>query len=165
MKKVLIACVMAVVLALPVAAEEGALTVGVKRLSTDTALRVAVAALEACREKGVMVGVTVTDRDGIPQVVLRDSIASTITLDISRGKAYAAAMFGAPTADLKDEANTPIGRTAGVVISAGGEPIRVAGVLYGAVGVSGGAAAGPEAARECALAGIEAVREDLEMDG
>jgi len=145
----------------PVLAEEDPMTIQVKRLSMDTAVTIAQATVAACREKGIQIGVTVVDRDGIPQAVLRDTIAPTITLPISKGKAYAAVMFNVSTADLSDRASTPIGRVPGLVMSAGGLPIQVGGALLGGVGVSG--APSGETDAECAQAGIDAVLTDLEM--
>jgi len=151
------ACVVA---SLPAVAEDS-MVIQVKRLSMDTAMKVARATVDACREKGIQIGVTVVDRDGVPQVTLRDTIAPTITLPISEGKAYAAVMFGVATSELGDRANTPIGRVPGVVMSAGGVPIQVAGSLLGGVGVSG--APGGETDQACAQAGVDAVQTDLEM--
>jgi uncharacterized protein GlcG (DUF336 family) len=145
---------------LPVAAEEAMVT-EVKRMSLETATKIAQETIAACREKGVQAGVTVVDRDGIPQVALRDTIAPTITLPISKGKAYAAVMFSVPTSQLAERANTPVGRTEGVVMSTGGLPIQVAGTMIGGVGVSG--APSGETDAECAQAGIDAVMIDLEM--
>ena len=146
--------------ALPALAEEAMVT-QVKRMSLETAVTIAQATIAACREKGIQVGVTVVDRDGIAQAALRDTIAPTITLPISQGKAYAAVMFNVSTAQLADRANTPVGRTPGVVMSTGGLPIQVAGALIGGVGVSG--APSGETDAECAQAGIDAVMVDLEM--
>ena len=146
--------------AMPVIAEE-AMVIQVKRMSMETAMAVAKAAVEACREKGIQIGVTVVDRDGIPQVTLRDTIAPTITLPISEGKAYAAVMFGVSTSELNDRANTPIGRVPGLVMSAGGVPIQSGGSLLGGGGVSG--APSGETDQACAQAGLEAVQTDLEM--
>jgi len=143
------------------ASAEDAMVVQVKRLSLDMAVQVAQGALEACREKGIQVGVTVVDRNGIEQAVLRDTLAPTITLPISKGKAVAAANFGVSTAELKDRADTPIGRVPGLVMSAGGIPIQVGGAPLGAVGVSG--APSGETDAECAQAGIDAVMEELEL--
>jgi len=137
------------------------LTVRVARLSLGTATRIATAALHHCRAQGIQVGVTVVDRNGIVQVALRDTLAPPITLEISRGKAYAAAMFGVPTSALNDRANTPIGRVPGVVMSAGALPVEAGGVFYGAVGVSGAPSGTTDEA--CAQAGIDAVQADLEM--
>jgi uncharacterized protein GlcG (DUF336 family) len=140
---------------------EDAMVTQIKRMSLETATTVAQAAITACREKGIQIGVTVVDRDGIPQAALRDTIAPTITLPISKGKAYAAVMFNVPTSQLSERANTPVGRTPGVVMSTGGLPIQVAGALIGGVGVSG--APSGETDAECAQAGIDAVMMDLEM--
>jgi len=145
---------------LPATADE-ALVVQVKRLSMDMAVKVAQGAVAACREKGIQIGVTVVDRDGTEQAVLRDTLAPPITIPISKGKAVAATNFSVPTADLKDRADTPIGRVPGLVMSAGGIPIQVGGAPLGAVGVSG--APSGETDAECAQAGIDAVMEELEL--
>lgn len=86
--------------AMPAVAEES-LVIQIKRMSMDTAMKIAKASVDACREKGIQIGVSVVDRDGIPQVVLRDTIAPPITLPISKGKAYAAVMFSVATSELK----------------------------------------------------------------
>jgi uncharacterized protein GlcG (DUF336 family) len=140
---------------------EDPMVIQVKRMSMDTAMTIAKATIDACREQGIQVGVTVVDRDGIPQAVLRDTIAPRITLPISEGKAYAAVMFNVPTSELGERANTPIGRVPGVVMSAGGLPIQVGGALIGGVGVSG--APSGETDQACAAAGVDAVQVDLEM--
>ena len=149
-------------LAAPAFAED-AMLIQVKRMSLETAVAIAQATVAACREQGIQVGVTVVDRDGIPQAVMRDTIAPTITLPISEGKAYAAVMFNVATSELADRANTPIGRVPGVIMSAGGVPIQVGGALLGGVGVSG--APSGDTDQECAQKGVEAVQTDLEMAG
>ena len=159
-KTILAAFFASVFLTSPVFAED-AMVIQVKRMSMETAAAIAKAAVGACREKGIQIGVTVVDRDGIPQAVLRDTIAAKLTLTISEGKAYTAAMFNAATSDLGDRANTPVGRVPGLVMSPGGIPIQVGGSLLGAVGVSG--APSGETDHECAQAGIDAVQTDLEM--
>ena len=143
------------------AVAEDAMVTQVNRMSLETATTIAQETIAACRKKGIQVGVTVVDRDGVAQVALRDTIAPTITLPISKGKAYAAVMFNVPTPQLSERANTPIGRTPGVVMATGGIPIQVAGSLIGGVGVSG--APSGETDAECAQAGIDAVAMDLEM--
>ena len=150
------------VLLSPFAAQaEDAMMVSVKRLSMETAQAIAQAAVEACREEGIQIGVTVVDRDGNAQVVLRDTIAAAITLPISRDKAYTAVMFNAATSALADRADSPVGRQPHLIMSAGGLPIQVGGALLGGVGVSG--APSGETDEKCAQAGIEAVQTDLEM--
>lgn len=161
MKKYCLAACCAGLFAAQTAFAEDPMIIQVKRMSMDTANAIAQATVAACREKGIQIGVTVVDRDGIPQAVLRDTIAPTITLPISKGKAYAAVMFNVPTSDLSDRASSPIGRVPGLVMSAGGLPIQVGGALLGGVGVSG--APSGETDQECAQAGVDAVQTDLEM--
>ena len=148
-------------MALPAVADEDAPVIQVKRMTLETALKVAQGAMAACRNKGIQIGVTVVDRDGVPQAVLRDTIAPVITLEISKGKAVAAASFGVPTSELTERANTPIGRVPGLVLWAGGIPVQAGGALIGAVGVSGAPSEMTDA--ECAQAGIDAVLDDLEL--
>jgi len=144
-------------------AAQDALTVSVKRLSLDTAVKLAQASMAACRDKGIQIGVTVVDRDGTVQVQLRDTIAAPITGPISKMKAFTAANFNAATSAMTARADTPIGRVEGLVMSAGGLPIQAGGALIGAVGVSGA----PEGAtdEECAKAGLDSVAADLDMAG
>ena len=138
------------------------LVVPVKRLSLDTAVKIAQGVVAACREKGIQIGVTVVDRDGTVQVVLRDTIAAPITAEISAMKARTAVNFNAATSTMKARADSPIGRIDGLVMSAGGVPVLAGGsALVAGVGVSG--APGGETDEECALAGIAKVQEDLDM--
>lgn len=143
------------------AEEEAAPTVTLKRLSLDTAVAIAKGAVDACSKQGIQIGVTVVDRDGSVQAVLRDTIAAPITVSISGQKAFTAANFNAPTSQLGNRADTPIGRIDGLVMSAGGVPVQAGGQLLGAVGVSG--APSGKTDEECAQAGIDAVIDDLEM--
>ena len=159
MRKILIALLL--IMPLSIQAQEEMLTVSVKRLTLDSASRIAQGAIKACREKGIQVGVTVVDRNGIPQAILRDTLAPQITLPISEGKARASANFSVDTAALADRANTPIGRVPGLVMARGGVLIQAGGVIYGAVGVSGAPSGNTD--EVCAKAGLQAVLEDLEM--
>jgi uncharacterized protein GlcG (DUF336 family) len=144
-----------------VAAESG--TVTVKRLSLDAALKIAQGTVQACRAKGIQAGVTVVDRDGTPQVMLRDTLAPPITEPISKMKAVTAVNFSAPTSALTSRADTPIGRVPGLVMAAGGIPVAVGGAIVGGVGVSG--APDGKTDEECALIGAKPVIEDLELGG
>lgn len=147
---------------LPVSIQaEDALMVSVNRLALDTAVTIAQGVVAACREKGIQIGVTVVDRDGVVQAQLRDTIAAPITVPISKQKAYTAVNFNAATSNLGSRADTPIGRIDGLVMSAGGIPIQVGGALVGGVGVSG--APSGKTDEECAQAGIDKVMDDLEM--
>ena len=148
-------------LSMVVLAEESPRTVNIKRLSLETAQEIALAAVEACRQQGIQVGVTVVDREGTVQTLLRDTIAAPITVEISRQKAFTAVNFNAATSQLASRANTPIGRVSGLVMAAGGVPIQAGGMLLGGVGVSG--APSGETDEACARAGIDKVLDDLEM--
>ncbi|QKT04192.1 heme-binding protein [Ectothiorhodospiraceae bacterium 2226] len=166
MKKLLTTAVSAAVLvAATHASANQPVAVDVKRLSMESALTVAQATIEACREEGVQVGVTVVDRGGHPQVVLRDVLAPDLTLTISQQKAYTAMSFNAATSAMEDRFTSPfsVGKVEGLVFSAGGVPIQAGGTLYGAVGVSG--APSGETDEKCARAGVAAIMDDLEMGG
>ncbi len=146
-----------------VRAEEPSLTISVPRLTLDAALTVARAALESCRQAGVQVAVTVVDRGGHPQVVLRDVLAPDLTLAISRRKAYTAMTFARATSQLEGRFPGPysVPKVDGVIIAAGGLPIAAGGRLYGGVGVSG--APSGELDERCARAGVNAIADELEM--
>lgn len=145
------------------AESEQPLMVNIKRLSLDTALTMAQATIAACRKEGVQVAVTIVDRGGHPQVVLRDVLAQDLTLTISKQKAYTAMSFNAATGSMKDRFDSPfaIAKVDGLVFGAGGLPIAAAGNIIGGIGVSG--APSGETDEKCAQAGIDAVIDDLEM--
>ncbi len=161
MKRTVSALVASLLIAGPVFAADP-MVVPLQRLSMNTAVKIAQGAIEACRDKGIQIAVTVVDREGTVQVTLRDTIAAPITVPISRMKAYTAVNFNAATSAMADRADTPIGRVEGLVMSAGGVPVLVGGSsLVAGVGVSG--APGGETDEECALAGIAEIQDDLEM--
>ncbi|MBT3012105.1 MAG: heme-binding protein [Candidatus Thiodiazotropha sp. (ex Lucina aurantia)] len=162
MKRVMIAISLCYGISMGVVADEAAPSVSVKRLALESANRIALGAIEACRKQGIQIGVTVVDRDGTVQAVMRDTIAAQITVPISRMKAFTAANFNAATSALKSRANTPIGQIDGLVMSAGGLPVQAGGQLLGAVGVSG--APSGETDEACAQAGIDTIIDDLEME-
>jgi len=139
--------------------------VPIKRMSLDTALKAARAAIDACRKEGVQIAVTVVDRGGHPQAVLRDVLAVDLTLKVSQAKAYAAMSFATPTSQLQGRFTRPFDPPAvgGLVITAGGIPIRAGGDLVGGIGVSG--APSGEIDERCAKQGYDAIFEDLELGG
>jgi uncharacterized protein GlcG (DUF336 family) len=147
----------------PLQAAEAETTISTSRFTMDTALKIAQGAIDACRKEGVQIAVTVVDRAGHPQVVLRDVLAMDLTLTISRQKAYTALSFNMPTSEMGKRFNDPysVMKIEGLVASAGGVPITAAGALLGGVGVSG--APSGETDEKCARAGVEAVSADLEM--
>lgn len=151
--------------AAPALADEQPLLVDIKRLSMETALRIAQATIDACRKEGVQIAVTVMDRGGHPQVVLRDVLAPDLTLTISRQKAYTAMSFNAATSSMESRFTAPfsVGKVEGLVFSAGGVPINAGGTILGGVGVSGAPSGVTD--EKCAQAGVDVVMADLEMAG
>lgn len=136
-------------------------TLSVKRLTMESASAAAQGAIAECRKQRVQAAVTVVDKNGIVQAVLRDTLAPPVTLDISKMKAYTAANFSVDTSTMDRQANSPIGRIDGLVTSAGGVVINIGGVIYGGIGVSG--APSGDIDEKCAKAGLAAIAEDLEM--
>lgn len=140
--------------------------VNTRVLTATTANQVAVVAEQACRKKGYQVSVAVVDRYGNLLAFVRDPLSGAHTINLSQDKAYTAATFQGATIELAKRLEFLKG-TPGVSLVGGGVPIRVAGYMYGAVGISG-------APREkipgdvddaCARAGIDAVRDALEFAG
>ncbi|WP_127475449.1 GlcG/HbpS family heme-binding protein [Sulfurivermis fontis] len=157
-----LASVLALGAAAPAAAEDEPI-VNIKRLSMEMALKLAQAAIAQCRKEGIQIGVTVIDRGGHPQVVLRDVLAPDLTLTISRQKAYTAMSFNSPTSAMENRFTQPfsVGKVEGLVFSAGGLPITAGGMILGGVGVSG--APTGEQDERCARSGLESITADLEM--
>ncbi len=138
--------------------------VSVKRLTMDTAVEVAQKAVHACRKAGYQVAAVVVDRNANVQAVMRDTLASRFTIQIAEEKANTVILSGTDSAgfrkartDIKDEMN----EVNGITLLEGGLPIRAAGTIVAAVGVSG--APGGELDAGCAQKGIDAVQERLEF--
>jgi uncharacterized protein GlcG (DUF336 family) len=137
-----------------------------KSLSPELALELARAAFADCQKRGYQVAVAVTDRFGVPQVMLRDRFAGPHTPATAAGKAWTAVTFRTNTTDLIAISQPGMPQSGlrdlpGAVILGGGMIIEAAGATVGAIGVSG--APGGEADDACAKAGIEAVRDKLEF--
>lgn len=137
-----------------------------QQLSPDTALKLAKATLDACRENDLQVAVAVVNRSGDLQVILRDQFAGAHTPDTSRRKAWTAVSFREATLELA--AQTQAGSiSSGVrfvtdaLMLGGGVPVEAAGRIVGGVGVSG--APTGEMDDACARAGIDAIIEDIEF--
>ncbi len=161
MKNLILAA--AFVTALPVTATaEG--TFSTPSMTPETALALATATLEACREEGYQVAVSVVDRAGIEQVMLRDRFAGPHTPQTAWRKAWTAISFRTNTSDML-EVTGPGQPQAGVrhlenaAMLGGGMMVNSGGELVGGVGVSG--APGGEADDVCAIKGIEAIEDIL----
>ena len=141
-------------------------TYSVRVLTPETALKAAQAALKKCREGGYQATVAVVDRMGVVQVLLRDRFAGPHTPDMASAKAYTAASFRTNTTEIA-QATQPgrpqsgIRHRPGVAAVGGGLVIEAGGSLLGGIGVSG--APGGKEDDACAAAGIEAIREDIEL--
>lgn len=143
-------------------ADEQPVTVNIKRISLDTALIAAQASIAACRKEGAQITVTIVDRGGHPQVVLRDVLAMDISILASRDKAYTAMSFNSSTKDLQGrfEGAYSVPKIRGLLIARGGLPITAAGSILGGIGVSGSSG---EIDEKCAQMGLDAIMDDLEM--
>ena len=148
-------------LALPAAAED---VIDVKLMTLELARDIATGAVDACRKDGYQVSVVVVDRSGRTQVVLRDVYANQYLTQLAQGKANAVILSGTSSgelrnnrADIADELNL----LEDLLVLDGGLPIRVAGSVIGAVGVSGAPGGDKDAA--CAQRGIDAVQERLDF--
>lgn len=144
-------------------ADEPPLLLPVQRLDVGIATKAAQATLDACRKEGLNVAVTIIDRGGHAQVVLRDTMAMPITVPISKQKAYAAMNFNLPTSELETRFTSPFDppKIDGLITSAGGLPITAGSSIVGGIGVSG--APSGETDEACAQAGLDVISADLEM--
>jgi uncharacterized protein GlcG (DUF336 family) len=140
------------------------LTINIKRLSLETAMRIGKAAIDKCRKEGVQITVTVIDRGGDAQVVMRDTLAMDVSIPISKKKAYTAMEFNSPTSALETRFPGAYGvpKLDELLVSAGGIPINIGGNIMGGIGVSGAPSGVTD--ESCAAAGLAAVQEDLEME-
>lgn len=133
-------------------------------LQLSLALTAAKAALAACVAQGLTVTVTVTDREGVPRVVLLGDGTGALSIITSRRKAYTAAALGMTTEQLvKNLSNSNFDLAMvdpELVALAGGIPILRHNVVIAALGV-GGADRG-DADVVCAQAGIDAIKNQLD---
>lgn len=163
MKKTICALALAAGTALPAAAQDA--FVEFRAITPELAMRMATAALEHCRGEGYQVGVTVTDRFGVPQVFVRDRFAGAHVRETSFRKAWTAASFGTPTTELSQvtqpgESTFGIRQLSEALALGGGLPVVAGeGDMVAAIGVSG--APMPELDDECAEAGIAAIEMDI----
>lgn len=137
-----------------------------KMMTPETALALAKATLEDCRERGYQTAVVVVDRFGGVQVALRDRLAGAHTVETARRKAWTAAAFRSDTVSMAeatahDQPASGIRHIDQGLMIGGGVPVEAAGSMVGAVGVSG--APGGQADDDCARAGIAAIADTLEF--
>jgi len=136
----------------------------VKQIGLELARDIAMASVEACRKDGYNVSAVVIDRAGNLQVAMRDSLAARHTLEIAERKAGMAVMSGSGSGEFRDargDIRPELNHINGLIVMDGALPIRAAGSLIGAVGVSG--APGGDKDRACAAAALQKVEERLEF--
>lgn len=138
--------------------------VPVKRISLELAHTIAMKSVEACRKDGYNVSAVVLDRSGSVQVALRDTLAAPHTLEIAERKAGMSIMSGIASSEFRNaraDIRPELNHMRGLIVMEGALPIRAAGSLAGAVGVSG--APGGDKDEACAAAALNAVEERLEF--
>lgn len=136
----------------------------VKQIGLELARDIAMASIEACRKDGYNVSAVVIDRAGNLQVAMRDSLAARHTLEIAERKAGMAVMSGSDSGEFRaarGDIRPELNHINGLIVMDGALPIRAAGSLIGAVGVSG--APGGDKDRACAAAALQKVQERLEF--
>lgn len=136
----------------------------VKQISLELARDIAMGAIEDCRQHGYNVSAVVLDRAGNVQAALRDTLAARYTLEIAERKAGLSIMSGSATGEFRDarsDIRPELNHIDGLIVMEGGLPIRAAGSLIGAVGVSGAPGGDKDAA--CAAAALKKAEERLEF--
>ncbi len=138
--------------------------VPVKQISLELAQTIAMKSVEACRKDGYNVSAVVLDRSGSLQVALRDTLAAPHTLEIAERKAGMSIMSGIASSEFRKargDIRPELNHMRGLIVMEGALPIRAAGSLIGAVGVSG--APGGDKDEACAAEAVKAVEERLEF--
>ena len=109
---------------------------------------------------------SVVDRSGLEQVMLRDRFAGAHTPEAATNKAWTAVSFRTNTTDLM-KASQPGSPSSGVrhwsrvAVVGGGIKIEAGGSIIAGIGVSG--APGGDSDDVCAQAGIKAIADSLEF--
>ena len=136
----------------------------VKKMSMELAAEVATKSVTVCREQGYQVSAVVVDRSGNTQVAMRDVHASRFTLQIAEEKANAVILGGVSSGEIRknrEDIRQELNHVDGLLIMQGGLPIRAAGSIIGAVGVSG--APGGDKDEVCAQKALDTVQERLDF--
>ena len=112
--------------------------------------RIVQAGQKKAREMGLKVVISVVDPRGDLVSMSRMDGAPYRSIAVSRGKAFASAEFGVPSAKLAERANNPVMRAfmiaeRGMVVpQQGAVPLKRGDELLGAVGVSGASSSDDE---------------------
>lgn len=152
-------------------AKDEAVLYSFKSLSVELADKAAWAAVKDCRKKGYSVAVAVVDRGGNLQAFLRDRFAGPHTTQTAIRKAWTANSFHQSTADLADLLKrgiipNQVQHNPGALLVGGGLLFRHQGAIIGGIGVSGappGKSEKDSIDGACALAGINAIQEEIDF--
>jgi len=135
-----------------------------KNMSLELATEIAAASVAACQANGYAVSATVVDRAANVRAVLRADNAGPHTLASSERKAWTSASAKNTTLAMmegaqKNPASANLNFIPGYLLLGGGVPVKVGNEVIGAVGVGG--APGGNLDEQCAMAGIEKVKDQL----
>jgi len=135
-----------------------------KVLTAALAVEAAQAAIAACKAQGYNVTVTIADRTGTPILMLVGDGAGAVTREVTRRKAYTAALWKMSTGDFAKRFPTPTGFNPVVydpqlASGDGGVPIKVGNDTIGAIAAAG--APGGDKDEACANAGLAKISDQL----
>ena len=158
-----LACLPLMALTLTAAAQAQAVRTE-RNLSLDLANQIAAATVAACQANGHAVAAAVVDRAGGLRALQRADNAGPHTLSSSQAKAYTSASAKNTTLAMMDGAQknpaaANLVHLPGFLLLGGGVPIKVGNEVIGAVGVGG--APGGHLDEQCAVAGIDKVKDLL----
>jgi len=165
-KRILLLFCVSLLPAISYAATDKKPFVTTRSLTLDLATQAVTAAVAECSKKGYNVTAALVDRTGTLTSFGRHPLAGSHTVGFSIEKAQTSASFQASTLELMTNPSIdPLRYANGVMLIGGGLPINIGGQFYGAIGISG---APPEKLagdidEECAKAGIDIIKEELEF--
>ena len=154
----------ALVLTLVAAAASAQAVRSEKNMSLDLANQIANATVAACTANGHAVTATVVDRAGTVRAMQRADDAGPHTVAAAQQKAFTSASAKNNTLAMmegaqKNPAAANLVYLPGFLLLGGGVPVKVGNEVIGAVGVGG--APGGQLDEQCAIAGIDKVKELL----
>jgi uncharacterized protein GlcG (DUF336 family) len=135
-----------------------------KVLTSELAVEAAQAAIAACKAQGYNISVTISDRTGMPKLVLVGDGAGALTREVTRRKAYTAATLRVTSGDFAKRVAAPGAFNPALfdtelTTAQGGVPIKVGDDTIGAIAAGG--APGGDKDEACANAGIAKVSDPL----
>jgi uncharacterized protein GlcG (DUF336 family) len=145
-------------------AAEGLPTETHKLLPAALAVEAAQTAIATCKGQGYNVAVSITDRNGVPQLLLVGDGTGVLAREVARRKAYTSSMQRVSTADFAKRVAgggfNPAVFDPQLVTNLGGLPIKVGNETIAGIGVSG--APGGDKDEACAQAGLTKIGDRLQ---